>query len=130
MVGEEDLTPSALVKAIGSSDEGVRKRAVFRLQSLIGDPSFTDQFIGDGGLEKLQLLAKNANGNTLAYTLASFSIILELDQGWEFVDRELITRVGRSGSDWIAPADLHSDSYYSSLLRNLWSTFYEGPCRS
>lgn len=93
MGDDEDASSSVLVQNLGSSDEALRKIAAFKLQSLIGDPSFTDQFISDGGLQRLQYLAKNANGNTLAYTLASFSILLELDQGWEYVDQEIITRV-------------------------------------
>jgi len=95
MGDDEDMNPSDLVRDLGSPDEAVRKISVFKLQSLIADPSFTDQFVNDGGLPKLQYLAKNASGNTLAYTLASFSIILELDQGWDYVDQEIITRVGR-----------------------------------
>lgn len=92
-MAEEDLSPLGLKKCLGSTDDSIRKRAAFRLQSQIGDPSFTDQFIAEGGLESLQHLAKKAGGNTLAYTLASFSTILELDQGWEYVDSKMITRV-------------------------------------
>lgn len=90
---EEHHSPADLIQSLGSDDDAVRKKAVFRLQSLIGDPSFTDSFIAEGGLAKLQYLAKNAGGNTLAYTLASFSTMLELDAGWEYVDREMVTRV-------------------------------------
>lgn len=82
-----------IIQSLGSEDDGVRKKAAFRLQSLIGDPSFTDNFILEGGLEQLQYLCKNATGNTLAYTLASYSNLLELDQGWDYVDKDIINRV-------------------------------------
>lgn len=77
-----------------SSDE--RKMAVFKLQSLLGDPSFADVFISEGGLPKLTDLVLRANGNTLAYALTSFSRLLELDKGWEYVNEDLIERVSRS----------------------------------
>lgn len=115
----EDLNPPQLVRDLGSADDAIRKKAAFRLQSLIGDPSFADQFIVEGGLKSLQFLVKNAGGNTLAYTLASFSTILELDQGWEHVDQEVITRVCTLSSMSIALADLHSDSSSNSSSRNL-----------
>lgn len=97
-MAEEDLSPLGLKTGLASKDDSIRKRAAFRLQSLIGDPSFTDQFIAEDGLADLQSLAKTAVGNTLAYTLASFSTILELDQGWEYVDSEMITRVRFDGA--------------------------------
>jgi len=67
--------------------------AVFKLQSNIGDPSFAEIFIAQGGLAKLRKLALTASGNTLAYSLTSFSRLLELDKGWDFVNSELISRV-------------------------------------
>jgi len=74
----------------------VRKMAVFKLQSNIGDPSFAEVFISQGGLLKLRNLALTASGNTLAYSLTSFSRLLELDKGWEYVNPELIGRVSFS----------------------------------
>ena len=71
----------------------MRKMAVFKLQSNIGDPSFAEIFINQGGLLKLRNLALTASGNTLAYSLTSFSRLLELDKGWEYVNAELIGRV-------------------------------------
>lgn len=67
--------------------------AVFKLQSNIGDPSFAERFIAQGGLSKLRALTLTATGNTLAYSLTSFSRLLELDKGWDYVNSELISRV-------------------------------------
>jgi hypothetical protein len=67
--------------------------AVFKLQSNIGDPSFAEIFIAQGGLARLRTLALTASGNTLAYSLTSFSRLLELDKGWDYVNSELISRV-------------------------------------
>lgn len=70
--------------------------AVFKLQSNIGDPSFAERFIAQGGLSKLRALALTATGNTLAYSLTSFSRLLELDKGWDYVNGDLISRVHSS----------------------------------
>lgn len=67
--------------------------AVFKLQTNIGDPSFAEVFIAQGGLAKLRHLALYSSGNTLAYSLTSFSRLLELDKGWDFVTSDLISRV-------------------------------------
>ena len=69
--------------------------AVFKLQTNIGDPSFADVFILEGGLTKLRQLVLHANGNTLAYSLTSFSRLLEVDKGWDCIDEEIIERVGQ-----------------------------------
>ena len=82
-----------LVTRLGSDEDSVRKMAVFKLQSALGDPSFADVFIAEGGLPKLTELTLRANGNTLAYALTSFSRILDLDKGWEYVTEDLIERV-------------------------------------
>ncbi|KAK2735752.1 hypothetical protein FQN57_001132 [Myotisia sp. PD_48] len=89
----EGLNISELVERLGSDEDPVRKMAVFKLQSNIGDPSFADIFISEGGLTKLKHLAMTASGNTLAYSLTSFSRLLEVDKGWEFVERDLIERI-------------------------------------
>ncbi|KAF2397399.1 hypothetical protein EJ06DRAFT_481858 [Trichodelitschia bisporula] len=81
-----------LVSRLGSDEDSVRKMAVFKLQSAIGDPSFADVFIMEGGLPMLAALALTANGNTLAYALTSFGRLLELDKGWDYVTPELIER--------------------------------------
>lgn len=84
---------SELVERLGSEEDAVRKMAVFKLQSNIGDPSFADVFIAEGGLTRLRYLTLNASGNTLAYSLTSFARLLEVDKGWECVDQELVERV-------------------------------------
>ncbi|KAF8455651.1 ELMO/CED-12 family-domain-containing protein [Terfezia claveryi] len=82
-----------LIERLSREEDAVRKMAVFKLQSNIGDPSFAEVFISQGGLLKLRNLALTASGNTLAYSLTSFSRLLELDKGWEYVNQELIGRV-------------------------------------
>ncbi|RAH71046.1 ELMO/CED-12 family protein [Aspergillus aculeatinus CBS 121060] len=84
---------SELVERLGSDEDGVRKMAVFKLQSSIGDPSFADIFIAEGGLVRLRYLILHATGNTLAYSLTSFARLLEVDKGWDFVDQEVVERV-------------------------------------
>lgn len=92
----ERLDMPELVESLGSADDSIRKRAAFRLQSIIGDPSFADTFESAGGISRLRHLALTATGNTLAYSLASFSRLLELEQGWGTVDQKLIGRVSPS----------------------------------
>ena len=89
----ENLSVSELVGRLGSDEESVRKMAVFKLQSAIGDPSFADVFISAGGLPKLRFLALHSTRNTLAYCLISLSRLLELDKGWDHVTDDLIKRV-------------------------------------
>jgi engulfment/cell motility protein 1 len=89
----ENLSVSELVQRLSSDEESVRKMAVFKLQSAIGDPSFADVFINQGGLPKLRFLALHSTGNTLAYCLTSLSRLLELDKGWDHVTDDLIKRV-------------------------------------
>ena len=90
----DSINVSELVERLGSDEDAVRKMAVFKLQSNIGDPSFADVFILEGGLTKLRYLALHATGNTLAYSLTSFSRLLEVDRGWEYVNSDLVERVG------------------------------------
>lgn len=92
----ESVNVPELVERLGSDEDAVRKMAVFKLQSNIGDPSFADVFIAEGGLTKLRFLTLHATGNTLAYSLTSFSRLLEVDKGWEFVERDLVERVRMS----------------------------------
>ncbi|KAI9877053.1 MAG: hypothetical protein M1830_004926 [Pleopsidium flavum] len=89
----ESINVAELVKRLGSDEDAVRKMAAFKLQSSIGDPSFADLFILEGGLIKLQFLTLHATGNTLAYSLTSFSRLLDLDMGWEYVHQDLVERV-------------------------------------
>lgn len=87
-----------LIERLSHEEDAVRKMAVFKLQTNIGDPSFAEIFISHGGLLKLRNLALTASGNTLAYSLTSFSRLLELDKGWEYVNGELISRVSSGTS--------------------------------
>jgi engulfment and cell motility protein 1 len=90
----DNVNVAELVERLGSDEDAVRKMAVFRLQSNVGDPSFAEVFILEGGLAKLKYLIMRTNGNTLAYSLASFSRLLEVDKGWECVEQDMIKRVG------------------------------------
>lgn len=83
-----------LVERLGSDEDAVRKMAVFQLQSNIGDPSYADIFISDGGLPKLRYLTLHTSGNTLAYSLTSFSRLLEVDKGWDYINQDVLERVG------------------------------------
>jgi hypothetical protein len=93
LLAMETVNVSELVERLASDEDAVRKMAVFKLQTNIGDPSFADVFIQEGGLGKLKYLTLNATGNTLAYSLTSFSRLLEVDKGWETIDEGLIERV-------------------------------------
>jgi hypothetical protein len=94
IVGSMDsVNVSELVARLGADEESVRKMAVFKLQNAIGDPSFADVFIYEGGLPKLRFLALHSTGNTLAYCLTSLARLLELDKGWDHVTDDLIVRV-------------------------------------
>ncbi len=89
----DNMNVTELIDRLGSDEDAIRKMAVFKLQSNVGDPSFADIFISDGGLSKLKYIIMRTSGNTLAYSLASFSRLLEVDKGWECVDRDMIQRV-------------------------------------
>jgi hypothetical protein len=82
-----------LLRHLGSRDDPVRKMAAFKLQSLTNDPSFAEVFVQRGGLPKLRLLVLESSGNTLAYGLASFARLLDVDQGWEAVDDAVVEKV-------------------------------------
>lgn len=89
----ENVDVSQLVERLGADEESVKKMAVFKLQNAIGDPSFAELFIQEGGVPKLRYLALHATGNTLAYCLTSLSRLLELDKGWDHITDDLIKRV-------------------------------------
>jgi Domain of unknown function (DUF3361) len=91
----DQISVSEICERLGSDEDAVRKMAAFKLQSNVGDPSFAEIFILQGGLAKLKYLIMKASGNTLAYSLASFSRLLEVDKGWECVEQDLIGRVRR-----------------------------------
>lgn len=87
------ISPEDVVYALSSNNDASRKMGVFKLQSCIGDPSFAELFILHGGLEALKELVLNTTGNTLAYSLSSYSKLLEVDKGWESVDQPLLERI-------------------------------------
>ncbi|KAL8947903.1 MAG: hypothetical protein Q9222_005865, partial [Ikaeria aurantiellina] len=89
----EGIDVAELVERLGSDEDGVRKMAAFKLQSNVGDPSFADVFISEGGLSKLRYLVLHASGNTLAYSLTSFSRLLEVDNGWDHINQDVVERV-------------------------------------
>jgi hypothetical protein len=91
----DQISVTEICDRLGSDEDAVRKMAAFKLQSNAGDPSFAETFILQGGLAKLKYLIMRASGNTLAYSLASFSRLLEVDKGWECVEQDLIARVRR-----------------------------------
>ncbi|EXJ73989.1 uncharacterized protein A1O5_02283 [Cladophialophora psammophila CBS 110553] len=82
-----------LLTGLSSPEDASRKMAAFKLQSLINDPSFAEQFVLAGGLSRLRTLVLESSGNTLAYSLASFSRLLEVDQGWEAVTDQVVELV-------------------------------------
>jgi engulfment/cell motility protein 1 len=128
----ENINVSELVERLGSDEDAVRKMAVFKLQSNIGDPSFAEVFIASGGLNKLRFLTLNASGNTLAYSLTSFSRLLEVDKGWDCVNQDLIARVStlRTNSclDSVVNSPLSRSS--SSLSPTPLSTSFAVQCQS
>lgn len=90
----ENISIPALVAQLGSEEDPIRKLAVFRLQTNIGDPSFADVFIAEGGLDRLRaIVLKPTSQNTLAYALTALARLLEVDKGWDHVDQDLIERV-------------------------------------
>lgn len=88
--------PSIIV-SLSSPEPGLQKMAVFRLQSSVSDPALADAFISEGGLTALRSLILTGTANTLAYSLQSFSKILEMDMGWEVFEvagaGELVERI-------------------------------------
>jgi hypothetical protein len=110
----ENVNVTELVERLGSDEDAVRKMAVFKLQGNIGDPSFADLFIAEGGLVRLRYLTLHATGNTLAYSLTSFARLLDVDKGWECVDQELVERVS---SLWALQClALESSLFYQMLI--------------
>ena len=89
----DQLSVAEICDRLGSDEDAVRKMAAFKLQSNVGDPSFVEMFMLQGGLAKLKYLIMRASGNTLAYSLASFSRLLDVDKGWECVESDMIGRV-------------------------------------
>ncbi|KAI4125888.1 MAG: hypothetical protein LQ347_005197 [Umbilicaria vellea] len=117
----ESINISELVERLGSDEDGVRKMAAFKLQSNIGDPSFADVFISEGGLTKLRYLTLHATGNTLAYSLTSLSRLLEVDKGWEYVNQALVERPDAFGFRALKPAIAVYPQFLEMLVSRLSS---------
>ncbi|KAF2859165.1 hypothetical protein K470DRAFT_219776 [Piedraia hortae CBS 480.64] len=83
---------SALVDCLISDNEGTRKYAVFKLQTLLQEPSFVDAFLEKNGLYALRHAALETSGNTQAYAFGSLDVLLSSDIGWAAVDAHLIDR--------------------------------------
>ncbi|RKF57740.1 Engulfment and cell motility protein 1 [Golovinomyces cichoracearum] len=75
-----------LLTSLQSNEDAIRKLAAFKLQTSINDPSLADVFISSGGLQVLCKLIMDTNGNTLAYSLAALSRLLEVEMGWEIFE--------------------------------------------
>ena len=82
-----------LLAGLASNEDATRKMTVFRLQTLTNDPSFAEHFCSQGGLARLRDVILVSTGNTLAYSLASFARLLELDHGWEGADIRVVEKV-------------------------------------
>lgn len=82
-----------LLTGLSSPEDASRKMAAFKLQSLINDPGYAEHFVLSGGLSRLRTLVLESSGNTLAYSLASFARLLEVDQGWEAVNDRVVEKV-------------------------------------
>jgi engulfment/cell motility protein 1 len=87
---------SDLLTGLSSREDASRKMAAFKLQSLINDPSFAEHFVLNGGLPRLRSLILGSSGNTLAYSLASFARLLEVDQGWEAVNEPVVEKARKN----------------------------------
>lgn len=81
-----------LLAGLASHEDATRKMSAFRLQTLTNDPSFAEHFCAQGGLTQLRDVILEASGNTLAYSLASFARLLELDQGWDGVNQQVVQK--------------------------------------
>jgi hypothetical protein len=125
----DTLSVPEIVERLSSDEESVRKMAVFKLQNAIGDPSFADVFITEGGLPKLRFLALHSTGNTLAYCLTSLSRLLELDKGWDHVTDDLIKRVRLTENNLHRVCGAYIGRRSLSLSsRSLSSTLTAVPC--
>ena len=90
---EEPPDVETLISGLLAENESARKYAVFKLQALLGDPSFADAFIQADGLLPLRQAVLETAGNTQAYAFGSLDALLELDMGWEAVDPAVIEQV-------------------------------------
>lgn len=82
-----------LLAGLASPEDATRKMAAFKLQTLTNDPAFAEHFCAQGGLSRLRDVILESSGNTLAYSLASFARLLEVDHGWEGIDSKVVQKV-------------------------------------
>lgn len=82
-----------LLAGLASHEDATRKMAAFKLQTLTNDPAFAEHFCALGGLSTLRDVVLESSGNTLAYSLASFARLLEVDHGWGGVDSRVVQKV-------------------------------------
>ena len=114
-----------LLTSLSSQEDGSRKMAAFKLQSLINDPSFAEHFVIAGGLPRLRTLILESSGNTLAYSLASFARLLEVDQGWEAVNDSVVEKARTSAYPLkreLKLTGLSASRLWNLLYANRWST--------
>ncbi|KAK5722640.1 hypothetical protein LTR15_005872 [Elasticomyces elasticus] len=89
---EDPPDVATLIAGLVAENEGARKYAVFKLQSVLGDPSFAEAFIEADGLFALRQAVLETTGNMQAYAFGSLDTLLELDMGWEIVDAAVIEK--------------------------------------
>ncbi|OLL26495.1 Engulfment and cell motility protein 2 [Neolecta irregularis DAH-3] len=73
--------------------DSVKKMALFKLQSCVGDLQFIDIFLASDGLLHLVNCISSSTGNSLAYGLSCFEKLLECDLGWSAADFEFIDKL-------------------------------------
>ncbi|KAK5127142.1 hypothetical protein LTR85_008502 [Meristemomyces frigidus] len=83
---------ATLIDGLVSDNERARKFAIFKLQTLLGDPSFAEAFIEGDGLLPLRHAVLETGGNAQAYAFGSLDALLELDMGWDVVDGAVIEK--------------------------------------
>ncbi|KAJ3415709.1 hypothetical protein HDV05_004387 [Chytridiales sp. JEL 0842] len=82
---------AVLVDDLSLEEEQDLKRTLFRLQKLMKEEEFVDEFLARGGLERLQEIITWSQGNTLAYALTSLQNLMEHDHGWDKFDSIFIS---------------------------------------
>lgn len=93
---DEQPDVATLIDGLEAESEGARKFAVFKLQTLLSDPSFADAFAQADGIAPLRRCVLDTSGNAQAYALGSLDGLLELDMGWEAIDSLVIDKVSRN----------------------------------
>lgn len=84
-----------ILSGMTNDSDALRKLAVFHLQSLMLDPTFTDSFVAQDGISILRRMVMEEHGNTLAYAIGSLNRVLDQDMGWDDLGQDVIGKVGR-----------------------------------